>query len=197
MYYIAPVHPHDGQGLFTPMTHDISQNAVIAFTDGSCYPNNGNGAGGWAFLCQYKGYTAAKYGCVPDGATNNSMELTAILRCLQYVPYGVKHRYPFTIYTDSKYAKNCLTKWIIGWMESGEWVTSVGQAVKNVDVIKEAYSLIERHSRYREFNLKWVKGHSGIPENELVDTNASSARHNQITNWKEKDNKNASSILSA
>lgn len=173
------------------MIHD----AVIAFTDGSCYPNP-NGAGGWAFLCQYKGHTASKYGSVRNGATNNSMELMAILRCLQYVPFGESHRYPFTIYTDSKYAKNALTKWIIDWMENDEWVTSIGQLVKNVEVLKEAYELIQLHSRYRDFSLKWVKGHSGIPENELVDTNASSARHNQITNWKEKDNKNVINTLS-
>lgn len=177
------------------MIHDLdSQKSVVAFTDGSCYPNP-NGAGGWAFTCFYNGHSAMKYGCCADGATNNSMELTAILRCLQYVPFGENHRYPFTVYTDSKYAKNALTKWVVNWMENDQWLTSIGQLVKNVDILKEAYSLVQSHSRYRDFSLKWIKGHSGIPENELVDKNASSARHNQITNWKDKDNKNVTITL--
>ena len=169
-------------------------NTVVAFTDGSCYPNP-NGSGGWAFTCFYRGESVSRYGCLPSGATNNSMELTAILRALQYVPAGSNYRYPFTVYTDSQYAKNVLTKWALIWTETDHWVTAIGQPIKNSDLIKQAFELVQYHSRYRDFSLKWIKGHSGVVENEIVDKNASSARINQITNWKSKDNKNASAIF--
>lgn len=167
--------------------------AVIAFTDGSCYPNP-NGNGGWAFTCSYKGSTTSRYGPIAN-ASNNSAELTAILRCLQYVPIGRNRRYPFFIFTDSEYAKNALTKWVEWWKESDEWLTSNGSPVKNREIIEEAHSLIIAHSKYREFKLRWVKGHSGVSQNEKVDKLASFARVHKATNWKITDNKNESYTL--
>jgi len=166
---------------------------VIAFTDGSCYPNP-NGNGGWAFTCSYKDKSIVRFG-FQNRASNNMMELEAILRCLQYVPAGKKYTYPFTIYTDSQYAKNVLTKWVDEWKESGEWVTSNGSPIKNKKLIKSAHSLLLEHSRYRDFKLKWIKGHAGVEQNELADRTASFARVSKTTNWKPTDNKNATTIL--
>jgi len=169
-------------------------NTVIAFTDGSCYPNP-NGHGGWAFTCSFKDKSVVRYG-YQNRASNNMMELEAIYRCLQYVPAGKKYNYPFTLYTDSQYAKNVLTKWVDGWEESGQWVTSNGSPVKNKKLIKATHRLVLEHSRYRDFKLRWIKGHAGVEENELADRNASFARISRSTNWKPTDNKNESVLLS-
>jgi len=194
----APILFTEGRGflfyLMNPKIDATKSNTVVAFTDGSCYPNP-NGEGGWAFRCQYKGHVAVRFG--PAGlTTNNGMELTAILRCLQYVPAGESHDYPLVIYTDSQYALNSLTRWVHGWIEDG-WKTSSGKDVSNRDIIEEAFELIRLHERYRDIDLRWVRGHSGIVENEVCDQKANYARTTKRTNWKHKDLKNVTNLLTS
>lgn len=161
-----------------------SPKTILAFTDGSCYPNP-DGLGGWAFLCTYKEKTGVRFGHLPV-ASNNSAELTAIVRCMEYVPYGPKFKQPFVIYTDSEYAKNAITKWVIGWIED-DWRTSNGSPVKNKELIQRAFDLYNAHQRHRDMEIRWIKGHSGIRENELVDRHANTARTTKVTNWKKGD----------
>lgn len=158
---------------------------VKIYTDGSCYPNP-NGDGGWAFYCSFNGKTAIRYG-YSDDATNNSMELEAIKHALLYVPTG--YEYTIVILTDSQYAKNALTDWVYGWKMQG-WKTAQGKPVRNIETIKHAHNLFLAHKEDRVIEIRWVKGHSGIPENELVDQRAGYARLNKKTNWKKQDNKN-------
>lgn len=157
---------------------------ITIFTDGSCYPNDGSGDGGWAFRCAFDEQVAVKYGWSPN-ASNNSMELTAILKALQYVPIGSR---PLKIYTDSTYCKNALTKWALDWEQHG-WVTSTGGAVKNRELLEKILNLIHNHSRQRELDIIWIKGHAGIEANEIVDGAAGRARELRISNWKQSNNK--------
>lgn len=158
-------------------------NVILIFTDGSCYPNP-NGPGGWSFYCTYKGKTAVRCGC-KEASTNNEMELYAILHALRYIPAGEA---PILLITDSKYCKFAVTEWVEGWRQT-DWKTATGEPVKNVAAIREIDALIRHHQQSRRVELRWVKGHSGIPENELVDQRANTARVRQETNWKPKDHK--------
>lgn len=158
-------------------------NTVLFYTDGSCYPNPG-GQGGWSFYCTYKRKTAVRYG-FSTISTNNEMELTAILHALWYVPSGSD---PIVIITDSKYSKLSITEWVKGWRETG-WKTAVGEPIKNKKVIVEIDRMLNLHRASRPVEIRWVRGHSGVPENELVDQRANSARVRQETNWTTKDHK--------
>lgn len=161
-------------------------NTVVVFTDGSCYPNP-NGDGGWAFYLTYMGKQAARYGCA-DVTTNNAMELVALQRALEFVPAGEKHTSPLLVITDSKYALNACTEWVHGWKQTG-WRTSNGKPVSNRATMERLLALVEAHRAHRHLEIRWVRGHTGIPENELVDRSANHARKNKLTNWKPKDNK--------
>ena len=160
---------------------------VVIYTDGSCYPNP-NGQGGWAFYCALEGKQAVRYGC-SRSSTNNEMELTAILHALLYVPAGPEFTYPFLIFTDSQYCRRALTEWVHGWKQAN-WRTATGKPVKNQELIQRIDALIAAHSAHRPFELRWVRGHVGIPENELVDQRANFGRKQQRTNWKPTNNKN-------
>jgi ribonuclease HI len=178
-----------GGSLFSTAMSKIdieSPNTILAFTDGSCYPNP-NGKGGWAFVCIYGGKSAVKFGHMPL-ASNNTAELTALIRAMEYVPASPKHRQPFVIYTDSEYAMKAITKWVHGWMED-DWKTATGKPVSNRELIEEAFALYNHHCNHRSFEIRWVKGHSGIKENELVDSTANHARKSGKTNWKKSDTK--------
>lgn len=154
---------------------------VIIYTDGSCYPNP-NGPGGWAFYCTLKGAQVVRYG-FSESSTNNGMEMTAILFALRYVPSGPAFNYPLLLFTDSQYCKNALLEWVEGWKKA-DWKTAQGKPVKNREVIEETHGLLELHRQHREVEIRYVRGHVGIPENELCDQRANYARKQAATNWK-------------
>jgi ribonuclease HI len=57
-----------------------------------------------------------------------------------------------------------MTQWIFNWKKNG-WRTSAKKPVKNSDLWMELDELIRAHT----VEWKWVKGHSGHPENERAD----------------------------
>ena len=121
------------------------------YTDGSCLGNPG--PGGWAAI----GPTFE----ISDGenhTTNNIMEMTAVIRCLEHVTTGL-----LTIYTDSCYVKNGVTKWVHGWKKNG-WKTARGEPVKNKELWIRLDSLNDPRVTW-----KWVKAHNGNTMNERAD----------------------------
>jgi ribonuclease HI len=75
-----------------------------------------------------------------------------------------------TLYTDSKYVVEGITKWVHGWKRNG-WINSSKQPVRNADLWHDLIEVAQRH----EVAWEWVKGHDGHPENERADRLASDA----------------------
>ena len=100
------------------------------------------------------------YGGEPTSTSNNRMELTAPIMALEALTRPVVVH----LYTDSTYVRNGITKWVLGWQRNG-WVTASKQPVKNVDLWQRLQAACARH-RVEWF---WVKGHSGVDDNELAD----------------------------
>ena len=75
-------------------------------------------------------------------------------------------REPCTIvlYTDSQYVRQGITSWMANWLRRG-WKTSGGDQVKNRDLWERLHLAAARH----KIDWRWVKGHSGDPDNERVD----------------------------
>ncbi len=131
--------------------------SVEIYSDGACKGNPG--PGGWGVLLRYGKHEKHLYGGERQ-TTNNRMELTAVIRGLQ----GLKRPSQVLIVTDSQYVKNGITQWIHNWKRNG-WKTSSKQAVKNADLWQQLESEVAKH----QIEWRWVKGHSGHPENELAD----------------------------
>ena len=136
---------------------------VDIFTDGACRGNPG--PGGWAALLRY-GDTEKMFSGAERQSTNNRMELTAAIEALEQL----KKPMDVVLTTDSQYVKDGITKWISGWKQRG-WITSQKKPVKNVDLWKRLDKAVAEHS----VEWKWVKGHSGHVENEMVDQAANVA----------------------
>ncbi len=97
--------------------------------------------------------------------TNQRAELTAILRALDIAP---RHR-NVTIYTDSRYAIDCVTNWYKNWKRNG-WLTANKKPVENRDLIQEVRGKMEeREGLGRGTYFMWVKGHSGDKGNAEAD----------------------------
>jgi ribonuclease HI len=132
---------------------------IIYYTDGSCQPNPG--PGGFAVIRDMKPHIL---GSEPD-STNIRMEGKAIIAALKDA--GADQ---CTIYTDSEFWINVITKWSLTWEAAG-WKKKGGE-IKNLDIVKEVCPLY-RASRVK---LTWVRGHNDDPGNELADQWANKAR---------------------
>jgi len=130
---------------------------IDIYTDGACRGNPG--PGGWGALLIYKDTDKAIYGGEID-TTNNRMEMTAIIEALKIVKMDCN----ITLYTDSKYVMDGITKWLPNWKKKG-WITSNKKPVKN----KDLWQILEESISKHNIEWQWVKGHAGIPGNEKAD----------------------------
>ncbi|MEX0934924.1 MAG: ribonuclease HI [Candidatus Paceibacterota bacterium] len=132
---------------------------LIIFTDGAARGNPGPGGYGAVIVNKNEG-TVVELGGREDETTNNRMELKAALESLRFIS---KTREPITLYTDSKYLVNGITKWIHGWRKR-DWQTKNKTEVLNKDLWKEL-------AKFNRDDIEWERlpGHSGLPGNERAD----------------------------
>ncbi|MBM3558823.1 MAG: ribonuclease HI [Alphaproteobacteria bacterium] len=136
---------------------------VEIFTDGACLGNPG--PGGWGVLLRTAGREREMSGG-ESLTTNNRMELTAATMGLE----ALKRAARVTLWTDSTYVRDGITRWIRGWKANG-WRTADRKPVKNVDL----WQRLEAAATAHMIDWRWVRGHDGHPENERVDRLASAA----------------------
>lgn len=129
---------------------------IKIYTDGACSGNPGRG--GWAAII-LDGEKIEKISGSKDDTTNNRMELTAVISALKYV----KDK-NLEIYTDSKYTKDGIEKWITNWKKNG-WKTANKQDVKNKDLWNE----LDQLNSEKNVQWNWVKGHANNQYNNMAD----------------------------
>jgi len=136
---------------------------VVIATDGACKGNPG--PGGWGALLRI-GAKERELSGAEAHTTNNRMELMAAIQALAALtkPCHV------TLTTDSVYVRDGITKWVHGWQRKG-WRTADNKPVKNV----ELWQALLAETKPHRIDWKWVKGHSGDPDNERVDALANAA----------------------
>jgi ribonuclease HI len=144
-----------------------AKDIVDIWTDGACSGNPG--PGGWGAILRFNGDEREISGGAPD-TTNNRMELTAAIEALGALKRPVSAR----LHTDSTYVKDGITKWIHAWKANG-WRTASKKPVKNQDLWRALDAAMARH----RIEWRWVKGHSGHPENDRADELARAAIEGQ------------------
>lgn len=131
---------------------------VEIFTDGACSGNPG--PGGWGAILRYKNTEKEISGGEPN-TTNNRMEITAVIEALSLL----KESCNVTLYSDSQYICNALTKgWAKKWKSNG-WRRNKTEPALNSDLWERLLTLYDKHN----VNIVWVKGHAGHSENERCD----------------------------
>ncbi|MEN5209513.1 ribonuclease HI [Stenotrophomonas terrae] len=131
--------------------------SIEVHTDGACLGNPG--PGGWGALLRYKGHERELSG--GEGhTTNNRMELMAAIMGLETLSEPCN----ITLFTDSQYVRQGITEWMPSWVRRN-WKTAGGDQVKNRDLWERLHEATQRH----QIDWRWVKGHSGDPDNERVD----------------------------
>jgi ribonuclease HI len=145
------------------MTDSEAPAPVEIFTDGACRGNPG--PGGWAALLRL-GENERLLSGASSMTTNNRMELQAAIEGLA----ALKRASRVVLTTDSQYVRQGVTTWVATWKRNG-WRTSAREPVKNRDLWERLDLLAASH----QVEWKWVRGHSGHPENERVDQAANAA----------------------
>ena len=132
---------------------------VAVYTDGACSGNPG--PGGFGVVLLSGGHRKELCGGYRR-TTNNRMELLAVIKGLE----ALKERCSVTLYSDSKYVLDALTKgWARRWRANGWRRNRKGELAVNPDLWTQLLELCDRH----EMHYQWVKGHAGDPENERCD----------------------------
>lgn len=133
---------------------------VVVYTDGASL--NNPGPGGFGVVMMY-GKHRKEISRGFRKTTNNRMELLAVIEALRAVK---RNDLPIIIHSDSKYVVDAVKKgWVFGWEKKGF------AKKKNPDLWRQFLELYKQHN----VELRWVKGHAGIEENERCDQLATSA----------------------
>lgn len=147
---------------------------VEIFCDGACLGNPG--PGGWAALLVAT-KSGKKHEKIISGGdkltTNNRMELLAAIEGLR----ALKQPSRVTVFSDSQYVVRGMNEWIKAWIVN-DWKNSSKKQVENVDLWQNLAAIANEHVT----TWRWVKGHSGHPENERVDQAAREEAEKQRRN---------------
>jgi ribonuclease HI len=131
---------------------------VTLYTDGACLGNPG--PGGYGVVLLYDGHRKEISGGFRL-TTNNRMEMMAVIVGLR----ALKERCSVTVYSDSEYVVNSISKgWAERWRANG-WKRNKKDKAINADLWEQLLDLIDNH----DVKMVWVRGHSGVKENERCD----------------------------
>jgi ribonuclease HI len=154
----------------------IQRTIQSIYTDGACTGNPG--PGGWGVVVYFSDGSVHEIDGASDHTTNNKMEMQAAIAALQFLQTSGQTQ-PITLYTDSEYLINSVTKWIKGWKKKG-WKKADGKPVQNQD-------LLETLDELNSYIVKWeyVRGHSGNVGNERCDVIARTFANGKVPSLKE------------
>ena len=143
------------------------------YTDGACSGNPGSG--GWGAIVISD--TIIKFSGNEEKTTNNRMELKAAIIGLSKSNINSK----VILYTDSKYVKDGITKWISNW-KSNNWITSSKKPEKNQDLWKQLDDLNDRYN----VEWKWVKAHQdNVSDDSIYNNMADELARQGANRWKD------------
>lgn len=131
---------------------------VTIYTDGACLGNPG--PGGYGVVLLFGAHRKELSGGFRR-TTNNRMELLAVVVGLR----SLKEPCRATVYSDSQYVVNSIEKgWAARWRSNG-WKRNRTEKAINADLWEQLLELCEKH----DVKMVWVRGHSGVKENERCD----------------------------
>lgn len=143
------------------------KNEIYVFTDGSSRGNPGPGGFGAIVVSPLK---TVELGGRELKTTNNRMELSGAISALSFLTHDSSlGTHSLSLYTDSSYVVNGITKWVFGWQKNA-WKKADGEDVLNKDLWEELFLLS------KNFKIEWkiIPGHAGVVGNERCDEIATS-----------------------
>jgi ribonuclease HI len=150
---------------------------VYVHADESCLGNQfqdratPGGAGGLVEIWRDGTWERRDYWISEPDTTNNRMALRGAIEVLRHLRRTCRVH----LVSDSQYLVKGISEWMPGWKARG-WRRKAGP-IENLELWKELDAELSRH----EVHTRWVRGHTGHPENEYVDLLATRAAKEQTT----------------
>lgn len=133
----------------------MSDSIIEIYTDGSCNPKEDIGA--WAAILQIYGKQSIIKG-ICNNTTHNRMELTAVIKALDYLQQNDLENRSVVVFTDSQYVeriKERATK-----IEQQRYQTRAGKEMRNADLVEILIKQIDS----ADVSFKKVKAHQKAGE---------------------------------
>jgi ribonuclease HI len=154
-----------------------AENTLTIYTDGSCYSSPRRGGAGFLFVTINSAGDEVVHEESPPGwlgATNNQMELQAVIEALgmatgRHPPVDPDSYKNITVCTDSMYVAENFPRALHEWSKTG-WTKRGGAPVANTHQWREIVKLVRRAARVRKrIDIEWIKGHKKDPYNRRAD----------------------------
>lgn len=153
--------PNDDKIIQMPAENPMISLSI--FTDGACIRNGKPGAqAGLGVYCSAHGSLPEikhSYRFSPDEMnSNNRAELLAIDYAVNVLSQ-LEARHVMEIVTDSNYSKDCLEKFVPGWLKT----PSKMEGKKNLDILLPLYEKVNKLRCHHNFKFVHVNSHQKLP----------------------------------
>lgn len=111
---------------------------LIIYTDGSC--NTEHKIGAWAAIIKYNSEEVTISG-IEENTTHNRMELSAVIKALEYATENCHPIKSISVFTDSQYVTGIEKR--IAKFKASAFKTKSGKDIQNIDLVKELIHLIQ------------------------------------------------------
>jgi ribonuclease HI len=118
------------------------------------------GPGGWAYRVGQGRRVLREQSGTEQNSTDNRMELRAAIEGLKSFPPASN----IVVVSDSRYLISGMTDLLPLW-QARNWRSRNGPAIRNQALWQDLIAASKRHN----VRWQWVRGHSGVPEQESVD----------------------------
>jgi len=138
---------------------------ITIWTDGSYNRHNNKCACAYVIKSDTGFYHEQSFKILEGKLSTNIAEMQGIIQALKFLHLCVDNKdmiESITVTSDSQYCIKGITEWV------HKWRTECFQGRKNVAEWKDFYQLTYK-SGFKNIQFKWVKGHTGVEENERCD----------------------------
>lgn len=162
---------------------DSDTKRINVYIDGSCINNGSPHAKAGYGVFFSKGDERNEYARVEGKQTNNTGELTGIIRALEILHKEIEEKRQINIYTDSEYVMKCAGSYGDKLFKNN-WKTSTDKAPPNCKLLQKLYELYKPYKKY--IKLIHIKAHTNFQDehslgNEEADRLANLAVGNTIS----------------
>lgn len=153
----------------------MSQSIVYIHADESCLGNQNQdrarpgGAAGLLEVFKDGAWERRDYWISEPDTTNNRMAIRSAIEGLRLL----RRRCVVHFVSDSQYLVKGINEWLHGW-KARSWKRK-GGPIENLELWKDLDVLLQRH----DVRARWVRGHTGHPENEYANDLAVAAAKEQ------------------
>jgi ribonuclease HI len=138
---------------------------TCVYIDGSCI-NNGkiNAKAGYGVFFDYND-SRNEYGNIEGKQSNNTGELTALIRALEILKTEISEKKIIDIYTDSEYVIKCSGSYG-SKLAKNNWKTQQDKVPPNLKLLQKIYELYNPNKK--TINIHYIKAHTDLTDKHSI-----------------------------